>query len=81
MRALPLVPFVALAALPVPAIARPTAIDGARASVVSLVDRAAPVAGRFCKTADPGKRRRDAKGRMLRCQMKSGHYRWVVVAG
>jgi hypothetical protein len=81
MRALLLAPLVALAAaLPAPAIAAAPVRD-ASPSVVTAVAKASPVAGRFCKTADSGKKRRDNKGRMLRCQMKGGHYRWVVIAG
>ena len=45
----------------------------------SVAERAAPVAGRFCKTADRNKKRRDSKGRIVRCQKKGGHYRWVVI--
>lgn len=80
MRSLLLVPLVAIAALPLPATAGATEPDRASARALP-VERGAPVAGRFCKTADAGKRRRDANGRTLRCQKKGGHYRWVVIAG
>lgn len=42
---------------------------------------AAPVPGRFCKTADAGKIVKTAKYGKVKCAKKSGRYRWVDIAG
>jgi hypothetical protein len=81
MRPLLLAAGIALAAaLPSPAIAADRAAGPSLTPGSSLAERAAPVAGRFCKTADRNKKRRDSKGRTVRCQKKGGHHRWVVIA-